>query len=159
LLCAALRAVVSTLAGHTVWAVGDAGTIIINDNSVAGVSPGTWRVFYPADQVPGFVTVSLSITLRALAAVDSYLYAVGDSGTVMQHFMSVSARWGWAVTTRTAGVSGALRGVAGSAANDWEGWPLFVVAVGDNGVILHLVGDSGSFVEVANPEYVTRPAK
>ena len=40
----------STLGGRTVWAVGDAGTILINDNGVPGFSTGTWRVFSPADR-------------------------------------------------------------------------------------------------------------
>ena len=133
------------------WAVGDAGTILINDNGVPGFSTGTWRVFSPADRPPGFVSVDPRVNLRALAMVDTNVYAVGDNGTVMHHFMSLSARWGWAVATRVAGVAGALRGIAGSPANDWEGWPQFLVAVGDGGVILHQVG-SGAWTPINNPE-------
>ena len=148
-----LNAVLSTLTGHTIWAVGNAGTLIINDDSVTGVSTGTWRVFSPADRPAHFVTIDPTVSLYSLAMADNWVYAVGDNGTVAQHFASVSATWGWTVTPGTAGVGVTLRGVSGSDTNEWMGWLMFVVVVGDGGVILHQVGTGGQFVRVANPEY------
>lgn len=135
-----LFAVLSTLAGKRVWAVGAGGVMIKSDSDGVNVATAQWTVF----------ASPTSRNLRSLAHVDEYVFAVGDHGVVLKHFAAVGATWGWTVSEATANVTVTLRGVSGSNANPFEDWLTFVVIVGDNGTILHSVGGA-PFVKMPSP--------